>query len=66
MLTRSVLRRKYKNEDKPVPPEDQLDNISRQIVINAHQVIAKRGKNIWNELKEVCFDGYRKKEDSSE
>jgi hypothetical protein len=65
-LARSVLRWKYKNEDKPVPPENELDNKSRQIAIDAHKVIAKRGKNIWNELKEACFNGSKRKEDSSE
>ncbi len=56
-VARSIPRWKYKKEEKQVPPEYQLENQSRQVAGQAHQVIAKRGKNIFNELKKV----YKKK-----
>ena len=63
-VTRSILRWKYKKEGKAVPLGYQLENESRQIASRAHQVIAKRGKNAWKELKKVYFKGDKKREDS--
>ena len=54
---KSVLRWKYKKEGKDVPPEYRLESESRQIAGRAHEVLAKRGKTVFNELKKV----YRKK-----
>ncbi len=56
-VARSILRWKYKKENKAVPPESQLENESRKVAGRAHQVIAERGKNVFNELKKV----YKKK-----
>lgn len=52
-VTRSILRWKYKKEDKPVPPASQLENESRQIAGRAHDIVAKRGRNVFDELKKV-------------
>jgi hypothetical protein len=56
-VARSVLRWKYKKEGKDIPPEYLLENESRQIAGHAHEVLAKRGRNVFNELKKV----YKKK-----
>lgn len=56
-VARSVLRWKYKKEGRDVPPEYRLENESRQIAGRAHEVLAKRGRNVFNELKKV----YKKK-----
>jgi hypothetical protein len=56
-VTKSVLRWKYKKEGKDVPPEYRLESESRQVAGRAHEVLAKRGRNVFNELKKV----YKKK-----
>jgi len=56
-VAKSVLRWKYKKEGKDVPPEYRLESESRQVAGRAHEVMAKRGRNVFNELKKV----YRKK-----
>ncbi len=52
-VTRSILRWKYKKEDKTVPSASQLENESRQIAGRAHDIVAKRGRNVFDELKKV-------------
>ena len=44
---------KYKKEGKPLPTDQELENDSKQTANRAHDIIAKRGKNIWEELKKV-------------
>ena len=56
-VAKSILRWKYKKEGKDVPPEYRLESESRQVAGRAHEVLAKRGRNVFNELKKV----YRKK-----
>jgi hypothetical protein len=65
-VARSILRWKYKKEGKPVPLEQQLENESRYIAEQAHQVIAKRGKTVLNELKRVYFKDDQKGEGPGE
>jgi len=65
-VARSILRWKYKKEGKSVPVEHQLENESRYVAEKAHQVIAKRGKTVLNELKKVYFKGDRKEEGPGE
>jgi hypothetical protein len=57
-IARSVLRWKYKKEGKQAPLDSQLENESRQVAGRAHQVIARTGKNVFNELRKV----YKKKD----
>ncbi|MFH1241044.1 MAG: hypothetical protein V1689_01660 [Pseudomonadota bacterium] len=52
-LTKSVLRWKYKKEGKEIPLEERLEYESRHVADRAHEVIAKRGKTFWNELKKA-------------
>ena len=56
-VAKSVLRWKYKKEGKDVPPEYRLESESRQVAGRAHEILAKRGRNVFNELKKV----YKKK-----
>ena len=50
-LTRSLLRWKYKKEGKPIPREEQLDLESGLVADRAHEVITRRGKTLWKEIK---------------
>ncbi len=63
-VAKSILRWKYKKEEKPVPMDHQLENQSRQVADRAHQVVKRRAKNVWHELRKVYLKGNRKKEDS--
>ena len=62
-LIASLLRWKYKKEGKVIPPDDGLEQQSRHIRDHAHDVIAKRGRNVWREIKEAYYHNDRKKED---
>ena len=66
MVARSILRWKYKKEGKPIPLDHQLEHESRQVASRAHEVIAKRGKNVWNELKKFYVRTNREKGGSGE
>jgi hypothetical protein len=50
---RSILKWKYKKEGKNVPSDVQLDHQSRKTASLANDVIAKTGKSVWHDLKEV-------------
>ena len=52
-ITRSILRWRYKEEHRPLPPAYQLENESRQIAGQTRDIIVKRGKNAFEELKKV-------------
>jgi hypothetical protein len=65
-VARSILRWKYKKEGKPVPVEHQLENESRYVAEKAHQIIAKRGKTVLNELKKVYVKDDQKEEGPGE
>jgi len=52
-VAKSVLRWKYKKEGKDVPPEYRLESESRQVAGRAHEVLAERGRNVFNELKKA-------------
>jgi hypothetical protein len=65
-VARSILRWKYKKEGKPIPVEHQLENESRYVAEKAHQIIAKRGKTVLNELKKVYVKDDQKEEGPGE
>jgi len=65
MLTGSILRWKYKKEGKKIPNNQELEQQSRLITDQANKIISKRGKNIWNELKQA-YKERQKKEDRSD
>jgi hypothetical protein len=50
-LTRSLLRWKYKKAGNQIPVDHKLEKEAREVADRMRQVISKRGKNVWNELK---------------
>jgi hypothetical protein len=50
-LTRSLLRWKYKKVGNQIPMDRQLEKEAREAADRMRQVISRRGKNVWNELK---------------
>ena len=62
---RSILRWKYKKEGRDAPGDDELKDQSRRVAGRAHEVIAERGRNVWNELKKV-YAKTEVREDSDE
>ena len=64
-VARSILRWKYKKEGKEAPGNDELKEQSLRVAGKAHEVIAERGKNVWNELKKV-YAKTEVREDSDE
>lgn len=60
MLTGSILRWKYKKEGKKIPNNQELEQQSQLIADQAHKIISKRGKNIWNELKKAYKERQKK------
>jgi hypothetical protein len=60
MLTGSLLRWKYKKEGKKIPNNQELEQQSQLITDQAHKIISKRGKNIWNELKKAYKERQKK------
>jgi hypothetical protein len=60
-VAESILRWKYKKEGKKIPHGADIERQSKQIAEEAHQIIAKRGKNIWNELIRVSRKGEKGK-----
>jgi len=64
-VAESLLRWKYRKEGKKVPDDESIGQQSKIISDQAHHIIAKRGKNIWEGLKEAYQKG-KKKEDSTD
>lgn len=60
-VARSILRRKYQKDGKPPPHNHQLEKDSRQVAAQAHEIIAKRSKNVWKELKKLYPKSHMKK-----
>lgn len=65
-LTRSLLRWKYKKEGKGIPHEERLDQESDLVTDRAHEIIRRRGKTLWKQMKQAYGesrdqDGKRRK-----
>lgn len=58
-VAESILRWKYKKEGKKVPGDEDIGQKSEELADEAHQIIAKRGKNIWKELKKAYRKGQK-------
>jgi hypothetical protein len=54
-VTESILRWKYKKQGKPVPQNPELQRRSRAIADQANQIISRRGKTVWKELKKAVL-----------
>lgn len=50
-LTETLLRWRYKRQGKTPPADDQLKDQSRAITDQVHEILLRRGKNIWKEFK---------------
>ena len=64
-IARSILRWKYKKEGAEPPGDDDLEKQSRMVADRAKDVLAERGRNVWNEFKKVYVKP-ESKEDSDE
>ncbi|MGD8984269.1 MAG: hypothetical protein PVH99_04435 [Desulfobacteraceae bacterium] len=64
-VAESLLRWKYKKEGKSVPDDESIGQQSKTITDQAHQIIAKRGKGIWEGFKEA-YEKAKKEEDSTD
>ena len=64
-VAESLLRWKYKKEKAKIPDDEEIVQKSKVIADQAHEIITKRGKNIWKEFKKAYHKG-QKKEGSSD
>jgi hypothetical protein len=64
-VAESLLRWKYKKEGKRIPDDESIGQQTRTITDQAHQIIAKRGKGIWEGFK-AAYEKGKKKEDSKD
>jgi hypothetical protein len=64
-VAESLLRWKYKKEGKRVPDDESMGQQTRTVTDQAHQIIAKRGKSIWQGFKEA-YQKAKKEEDSKD
>lgn len=64
-IAKSLLRWRYKREGRLSPAEDEMEARSRVVADTAHDILAKRGKTVWNELKKVYLKEGRDGEDST-
>ncbi len=64
-VAESLLRWKYKKEGKRVPDDESIGQQTKTITDQAHQIIAKRGKGIWEGFKEA-YEKAKKEEDSTD
>ena len=61
-VAESILRWKYKKEGRTLPDEQNLGQKSRLITEQANEIISKRGKRVWKEIKK----SYRKMRNGGE
>ena len=52
-VAKSLLRWKYKKEGRPMPDNREMDTQSTHTAQQAHKIITKRGKKIWQEMKKA-------------
>jgi hypothetical protein len=64
-IAKSILRWKYKKKGHPVPAEEVLEARSRLVADSAHDILAEKGKTVWNEIKEIYVKKGRRGEDST-
>lgn len=59
-VAESLLRWKYKKEKGKIPHDEDIVQKSKVIADQAHEIITKRGKNIWKEFKKAYHKGQKK------
>lgn len=52
-LTKSLIRWKYEKDGRPKPTEETLDQAADQVTTRAHEIIGRRAKGAWAELKKA-------------
>jgi oligoendopeptidase F len=52
-LTESILRWKYRKEGRSVPLNNVLERQSEQVREEAHRILSKSGKRVWEEFRKV-------------
>jgi len=65
-ITRSIIRWKYKQEGRSLPPDDALEDQSKKVIGQAHRIIATRSRVVLNELRSVYEKPRDKKEGDSD
>lgn len=62
--TESLLRWKYKKEGKDIPDKENLAMQSRNVADQAHQILTKSGKSVWQELKKAWKNRNNREDDN--
>jgi len=65
-LTKGLIKWRFKRAGRVLPDEETLDHGSEKVVEEAHRVIKKRGKNIFDEFKQAkkeFLKAYRDEDD---
>jgi hypothetical protein len=52
-MAKSLIMWKYRKNKIPVPEDTNLEKESQRVADKAHEIISKRGKNVWNEIKQI-------------
>jgi len=52
-VAESILRWRYRKLGKALPHEHALEAQSKQVTDQVHEILARRGKNIWKEIKSL-------------
>ena len=55
-VTEAILKWKYNTDGQKIPDKESLEQQSRVITDQANKILSRRGKSLWNEIKEI----YRK------
>jgi hypothetical protein len=50
-LTESLLRWRYKKQGKTLPSDEQLKSRSQTVTGQVNEILLRRGKNLWKEIK---------------
>ena len=64
-VAESLLRWKYKKEGKELPEDGELHSQSRFVAERAQEIITRRSRNVWAELKKT-YQKKRPQEDDKE
>ncbi len=51
-----LLAWRHKKLGLPVPEESRLSEMAADLVVEAHRIARKRGRNVWSILKELAGD----------
>jgi hypothetical protein len=65
-LTGFLLKWKDKSDGKEIPDQDMIDRKSRVITDKANEILKRRGKTIFNEIKNVYIKKKPDEEDRSD